>query len=584
MAVPKSAKTVHHDIMLSSTFRDLKEHRAAVREAITRMGLFPKVMENDSARPEDLIESSPRMMDAADAYVGILGYRYGQIPECADRNARKLSLTELEYNRAEERGLPICMFVMSDEHPVPKKELDSVSDEEKRRLAAFRERVEKSYIYKEFDSVADLEKKAVQSLAELRDRLNAGTGQAPPVPAPKTRELVAMPPYTPGHEFDGRVKELQILSDWAVAATDPVLILEAIGGMGKSMLCWQWVTEYARSVRPDFAGVFWYSFYERGAEMNDFCRYAMAYMTGRPVEDFGERKTSGLAGELIALFRERPWLIALDGLERVLVAYNRYDAAQVRDEEIDDAKTEKAAACIRRADAELLRLLAGAGPSKFLCSSRLMPSALLNKSGVELPGVTHVKLTGLDPSDAELMMRRMDVKGDSARIRRYLEKNFGCHPLVVGVVAGLIRKYSPAPGDFDKWSEAADAGASVNLAEMDLVQRRNHILNQAFEDLTPAVRMLLARIALVSESVDYVTLVELNPVRAEQTKPNAEKWLAIALQDLDARGLVQWDRKNNTYDLHPVVRGYAISSIAHEDQSASLRFLVADYTTIGEVL
>jgi hypothetical protein len=37
-----------------------------------------------------------------------------------------------------------------------------------------------------------------------------------------------------------------------------------------------------------------------------------------------------LGAELISILREHPWLLILDGLERVLVAYNRYDAAQVR--------------------------------------------------------------------------------------------------------------------------------------------------------------------------------------------------------------------------------------------------------------
>ena len=258
-----------------------------------------------------------------------------------------------------------------------------------------------------------------------------------------------MPPYLAGTaEFQGRKTELQKLNDWAaIGDKEPVLILEAIGGMGKSFLSWHWVTQ-ACSTRPDLAGIFWYSFYERGGDMRDFCAHALAYVSGKPVEELVKKKTPALADELLPLLREKPWLLILDGLERVLVAYNRYDASHLRDEEVDEKR--RADGCIRPSDADFLQALTGAGPSKFLLSSRLMPGALLNRFGIERPGVAHVKLRGLDPSDAEAVLRSAEVRGDSASMRRYLDRNFGCHPLVVGVVGGLVRNYAPAPGDFDQ--------------------------------------------------------------------------------------------------------------------------------------
>jgi hypothetical protein len=40
----------HPDIMVSSTYSDLEAHREAVREALTRFGFFPVVMEYDSSK------------------------------------------------------------------------------------------------------------------------------------------------------------------------------------------------------------------------------------------------------------------------------------------------------------------------------------------------------------------------------------------------------------------------------------------------------------------------------------------------------------------------------------------------------
>jgi tetratricopeptide (TPR) repeat protein len=381
--------------------------------------------------------------------------------------------------------------------------------------------------------------------------------------------------------------------------------------MGKSMLCWQWVKAEVRRVMPECAGIFWYSFYERGADMGDLCAHALAFTTKRPIDEYSKRKTADLAAELIPILKERPWLLVLDGLERVLVAYNRYDAAQVRDDELDLSRKSakrKAQDCIRPADSNLLRTLTEVAPTKVLISSRLMPSALLNSDGAERNGVAHLMLTGLEASDAEIMLRSIGLTGDSARMRNYLTKNFGCHPLIVGIAGGLVNKFAKAPGDFDRWLDN-QANEYALSTEADLVRSRHRILWAAFEDLMEDSRTLLARIALVSEAVDYPTLVELNPRRPDPPEPvyppdewllqfpeyldeynndkqayeaykadfarwrnspafvDAEHFLREALQDLLLRGLLQCDRAAQKYDLHPVVRGYAVSSIApaHRD-------------------
>src|ERR1019366_437623 len=100
-------------------------------------------------------------------------------------------------------------------------------------------------------------------------------------------------------------------------------------------------------------------------------------------------------------------------------------------------------------------------------------------------------------------------------MQQYVQRHFAGHPLVVGVVAGLVARYRPAPGDFDHWAEDSLGGADVDLASMDLVQRRNHILKAAFDDLTSEERVLLVRLGLVSDAVDLATIEALNPYRPE---------------------------------------------------------------------
>jgi len=420
---------------------------------------------------------------------------------------------------------------MGDDHLV--RAADVESDTGKRdKLNAFRERAKRMRpdlpVHRVYATFADLEEftsRAIHAIAGLRRYLDerakpAGVvhaNDADPtsdiVPAPPA--FYAEPPYIGSHQFVGRQSQLEVLSDWAIAAdAHPVLLFDAIGGSGKSMLTWEWTTKHATQVRGDWAGRFWYSFYERGAIMADFCGHALAYMTGKPFDDFRKMRTPELADQMLRQLRACPWLFVLDGLERVLVAYNRFDADEVPDEEAnrptDQIAHRDPCAAIRPEDDDLLRALTAAAPSKLLITSRLVPRVLLNQASQPIPGVLRVALPGLRPADAEALLRSCGVVGDSRAIQNYLKSHCDCHPLVTGVLAGLVIDYFPNNGNFDAWT-ADPSGGQLNLANLNLVQKRNHILNAALDALPERRRQLLSTLALLSEAVDYLTLSALNP-------------------------------------------------------------------------
>jgi len=112
-----------------------------------------------------------------------------------ERNPEGLSPTELEFRRAAERGLPICMFIIHRDHPAPRSAVGAEDDVAAKKLAAFVALAEKDRIYAEFDSVADLEAKAVQSLAPLRDLLDDASPAKPPGPPPASDEIPAPPAF-----------------------------------------------------------------------------------------------------------------------------------------------------------------------------------------------------------------------------------------------------------------------------------------------------------------------------------------------------------------------------------------------------
>lgn len=641
-------------VMVSSTFTDLEQHRAALIKAIKGQGLTDLAMENDSAKPDvDVLESSLRMVQDGAAYVGVISRKYGQIPPCPKRNPDELSLTELEFNEAQRLGRPILLFIMGDKHQLL--EADVELDEAKRKkLHAFRERAKQMgpdslvhRVYATFNNLEEFTAQAIQAVSALRahlDEASTSAAQAAPVivpvaspyqpdPIPKPPAFYAEPPYIGSHQFVGRQAQLDVLSDWADQADPhPVLLFDAIGGSGKSMLTWQWTTKHATQIRKDWAGRFWYSFYERGAIMADFCQRALAYITGQPLEAFRKKKTLELSDILLHHLRDKPWLLVLDGLERVLVAYHRFDAAQVPDEEANQP-TDKIAerdpcAAIRPEDDDLLRALAAAAPSKLLITSRLIPRVLLNPANQPIPGVRREVLQGLRPSDAEELLRSCGIKGDSQAIQRYLQSHCDCHPLVTGILAGLINNYLPDKGNFDTWVGEPRGGGQLNLADLDLVQKRNHILKAAFAALPEKGHQLLSTLALLSEAVDYPTLSALNPhlppepeevevPRPPESSPawegrsNGEKKEALTayrealerrkayeharearlesrefreatgklsetISDLERRGLLQYDCQSKRWDLHPVVRGIAAGALSPE-QNAEYGQRVVDH-------
>jgi uncharacterized protein DUF4062 len=612
-------------VMISSTFRDLEQHRAALMKAIAGQSLHPVAMEQDAARPAStVIDSSLEKVRDAAAYIGVIGHSYGSIPDSAQHNPERFSLTELEFREARRLGRPMLIFIMGADHDV-KLGMVERDPEKMIKLEAFREEVKRATadsrvhrVYKEFNSLHEFEVAAPQSVAELRRLLDAQQGSGAPVPAeadpdgaddiPQAPELYAEPRYIGSHSFVGRAAELAMLTDWAQAADSrPVLLFEAIGGTGKSMLTWEWTVNNANSTRMDWAGTFWYSFYEKGAVMSDFSRRALAYMTGQPLKVFRKKRQRELTELLLRQLRARPWLLVLDGLERVLVAYHRYDAAQVADEaagHTDEIGHRDPAAAIRPEDDDLLRGLADASPSKILITSRLVPQVLLNQAGRPLPGVRHEHLAGLHPVDAEALLRGCGVSGDSGVIRDYLRRHCDCHPLVTGIVAGLVHGYLPARGDFDAWAADPGHGGRLNLAELDIVQKRNHILQAAVTALPDQDRQLLSTLALLSESADYRTLAALNPhlppeperpalfmsteldegqeeawiERVAEYERNHRAWLESAqsqtaergltrtIHNLERCGLLQYDKQANRYDLHPVVRGYASGRLDSQDR------------------
>lgn len=162
-------------VVISSTARDLPNHRDQVLAACLQQNLLPKMMEHLPARDDDAIAASLELVDEADLYLGVFAHRYGYVPAGHD-----VSITQMEYERAVERGIPRLIFLMGDDHPIKAGDVEAGAGQEK--LRALKERLLADQVVRYFDSPADLRADVIHSLAEAKKHLAAPAAEetAPP--------------------------------------------------------------------------------------------------------------------------------------------------------------------------------------------------------------------------------------------------------------------------------------------------------------------------------------------------------------------------------------------------------------------
>ena len=111
-------------IYVSSTYEDLKEYRKAVYHALRRMRHDVIAMEDYVAQDQRPVQYCLKDVASCDIYIGIIGWRYGFIPEDKNENPNRLSITELEYRKAKEKEIPCLIFLLDDRIKWPLRYID----------------------------------------------------------------------------------------------------------------------------------------------------------------------------------------------------------------------------------------------------------------------------------------------------------------------------------------------------------------------------------------------------------------------------------------------------------------------------
>jgi hypothetical protein len=278
--------------MISSTARDLPKHREQVRLACERAGFEPReMMEHLTALNSNAVETSLRMVEDADVYVGILAHRYGTVPKGHD-----ISITEMEFNRAVELGKPWLVFFIHKDHELLIADVETGLGAAK--LKVLKDRIGEQRVAASFKSPEDLRAHVVEALTALGKKLDTaavgGDAVASTVAKLHRKSSIRAPPepyiahpYTllQSRDLVGRQAELNALTDWVTNLASPafsarVFCFVAIGGMGKSALTWKWFNQIAPNEMKPLAGQVWWSFYESDATFENFLICALCYVGG----------------------------------------------------------------------------------------------------------------------------------------------------------------------------------------------------------------------------------------------------------------------------------------------------------------
>ncbi len=226
-------------VFVSSTQKDLPDHREAVDDILRRLKADSVVMEFFGSRPDDARSVCRDEIGGCQYFIGIYAHRYGWVPP--EGGGR--SITEQEFDWAREQGLSTLCYVMHDDHPWPPNRVED--GDGKAKLRQFKDRIG-GLVRSTFTTPDDLAKQVAADLAREIGQ-HAPRREAPALP----RRFFAIDLWLATF-FTGRIAELQKM-DTALAAPGTFLALSGAGGYGKTSLA----TQYFKRTEARHAHVVW---------------------------------------------------------------------------------------------------------------------------------------------------------------------------------------------------------------------------------------------------------------------------------------------------------------------------------------
>lgn len=145
-------------VFVSSTFRDLAEHRRAVWDLLGTFDVNVRGMEAFGARTEAPLETCLAEVEQTNVYLGIIGFRLGSIDEASGK-----SFTQREYERARELNLDILIYLRDEDATLRLSDID-LDAAPREKLTSFKRTLRENHTVDTFDGPADLVTKLKRDL------------------------------------------------------------------------------------------------------------------------------------------------------------------------------------------------------------------------------------------------------------------------------------------------------------------------------------------------------------------------------------------------------------------------------------
>lgn len=155
---------IKYQVFISSTYSDLSKERKRVLDILLMADCIPAGMENFVATDDEQFNVIKKVIDMCDYYVLILGKRYGSVNEKTG-----ISYTEMEYNYAIDKGIPVLVFALDDSVELDDEKVEK-DDIKRGKLAEFKSRAMGNRLASIWRDQSDLMEKVAISIMQAKMR------------------------------------------------------------------------------------------------------------------------------------------------------------------------------------------------------------------------------------------------------------------------------------------------------------------------------------------------------------------------------------------------------------------------------
>lgn len=148
-----------YQVFVSSTYQDFTEERKEVIQALLELDCIPVGMEMFPATDDDQWTLIKGLIDDCDYYILIVGARYGSLSN------EGISYTQMEFQYALDKGIPIISFLHKSPDSVPVSKTDK-NEGKRKKLDAFRALASTKHV-KFWESPVELGSVVSRSLIKL---------------------------------------------------------------------------------------------------------------------------------------------------------------------------------------------------------------------------------------------------------------------------------------------------------------------------------------------------------------------------------------------------------------------------------